>query len=237
MPGCALRRLGPQVKMTAPMKKEIPGQLIVAAVILLVGGIFVGVEYLLVKWYPGHQQRVNAEALRLVPYRNAELGVEMQVAAGIYGKVESFPGGAKIYHSNFWRVGPSLTLTSQPNPDKADKFSPQALAQWQTQGVYQEIPRYRFESTTINHRDAVLIWQFKGRAMVMTARIISPDRIIEAACTPGQEDETLYLQACDETVHTIKVAGPEPPPPPPPPALGVRAIADPAGGHPGAMEG
>jgi len=194
------------------MQKEIPGQLVVAAVILFVGGAFVGTEYLLVKWYPGHTQRVNEEALKLVPYSNPALGVEMQVAAGIYGRVENFPGGVKISHSKFWGLGPSLTLSSQPNPDKTFEFSPQVLADWQTQGVYREIPRYRFERTKINNRDAVLIWQFKGRAMVETARVISAERIVEAACTPGLEDETLYLEACDKSLHTLKVTGSEQPP-------------------------
>jgi hypothetical protein len=122
----------------------------------------------------------------------------------------------KILRSKLWGIGPSLTITSQPNPDKAAEFSPQVLAQWETQGVYQQIPRYRFERTTINKRDAVLIWQFKGHAMLLTARVISPDRVVEAACTPGLEDERLYLEACDSTLHTLKVAGPEPPPTPTP---------------------
>ena len=30
------------------------------------------------------------------------------------------------------------------------------------------------------------------------------------------EDETLYMEACDETLRSIKVAGPEPPPTPEP---------------------
>lgn len=209
------------------MKKEIPGQLVVAAVILFVGGAFVGTEYFLVKWYPGHRQRVNEETLKLKPYANRDLGVEIQVAAGIYGKVENFPGGVKILRSKFWGLGPSLTLSSQPNPEKTFEFSPQVLAQWQTQGVYHEIPRYRFERTKIDNRDAVLIWQFKGRAMVETARVISPDRIIEAACTPGLEDETLYLQACDESLHTLKLVGQEPPPTV---TQGVEEIASPGGG-------
>jgi hypothetical protein len=49
--------------------------------------------------------------------------------------------------------------------------------------------------------------------MLLTARVISPERIVEASCTPGREDEELYMQACEETVHTLKVAGPMPPPP------------------------
>ena len=84
------------------------------------------------------------------------------------------------------------------------------------------LPRYHFEHTRINDRDAVLIWQYKNRAMLLTARVISPDHIVEANCTPGGADEDLYMQACDESVRTIKVAGP---PSPPPPTPGVEEIA------------
>ena len=49
--------------------------------------------------------------------------------------------------------------------------------------------------------------------MVLTARVISPDRLIEASCTPGTlDDEALYMQACEASVRTLKVAGPEPAP-------------------------
>ncbi len=194
------------------MKWETSAQLVVALLILLVGGGAVGGEYFLVKWYPRHQQRVNEESLKLLPYRNAALGIDMQVAAGLYGSIESFPGGVKIFRPKIWSIAPSLTITSQPNPDNTSDFSPQDLAKWQTQGVYQEIPRYHFEHTKINNRDAVLIWQLKDRSMLLIARVISPKRIVEAYCSPGREDETLYTQACESSVHTLKVAGPEPPP-------------------------
>ena len=45
--------------------------------------------------------------------------------------------------------------------------------------------------------------------MVETLRVISPTRIIEADCTPGGEDAALYMQACDESLRTLKVEGPE----------------------------
>jgi hypothetical protein len=61
-----------------------------------------------------------------------------------------------------------------------------------------------------------MIRQLKGRYMHLTARIICRERIIEADCSPGAEDEDLYLEACDETLRSIKVAGAEPPPPPAP---------------------
>jgi hypothetical protein len=194
------------------MKKQLPTQLTVGLAILLIGGFLVGGEYLLVKWYPGHKQRVADEVLALKPYQNAQMGVDMQIAAGIYGKVEPFPGGVKISRSKFMSIGPSITLTTQPNPDKTFEFTPELLAKWQVRGTYEEIPRYTFEHTKIQNRDAVLIWLQKDRMMHLYAHIMSPDRIVEADCTPGKADEALYLQACAESLRTINVAGPEPPP-------------------------
>jgi hypothetical protein len=195
------------------MRKQVPIQLVVGLAILVIGGGIVCGEYFLVKWYPGHQAVVKKETLQLLPYKNDSLGIEMQVAAGFYEKVEPFPGGVRIFAPRFWSIGPSVTLTSQPNPDQSAEFTPQILAKWQTQGVVEEIPRYHFERTRLNNRDAVLIWQYKGRAMALTAQIISPDRIVQADCTTGRADEDLYMQACDETLRSIKVAGPESLPP------------------------
>jgi hypothetical protein len=209
------------------MARQIPTQIYVGLAILVTGVALVGGEYLLVKWYPHHAQRVRDQTLNLLPYRNDSLGVDMRVAAGLYGKVESFPGGVRIIRPKFWSIEPSLTITSQPNPDQNAEFSPQVLAKWETQGVTEELPRYHFEHPRIQNRDAVLIRQFKNRAMLLTARIISPDRIIEANCSPGQADEDLFMEACDETLHTIKVAGPESPPPPSP---GVVELTSPIPG-------
>ncbi|MGD1158509.1 MAG: hypothetical protein ABSA41_22170, partial [Terriglobia bacterium] len=195
------------------MRKQIPTQLVVGLAILVIGGGIVWGEYFLMKWYPSHQEVVKKETLLLLPYKNDSLGIEMQVAAGFYEKVEPFAGGVRIVAPRFWSIGPSVRLTSQPNPDQSTEFTPQVLAKWQTLGVTEEIPRYHFERTRLNNRDAVLIWQYKDRAMALTARIISPDRIVQADCTPGRADEDLYMQACDESLRTIKVAGPESPPP------------------------
>jgi hypothetical protein len=197
------------------MKSGIPVQLTVAVAIVALGGGFLGLEYFLVKWYPRHRQRVIDQTLELLPYRNDGLGIEMQVAGGIYGKVESFPGGVRISRPHLIGAGPSLTITPQPNPDHASEFSPQALAIWETDGVTKGLPRYHFQPAQINNRAAVLIRQSKDRIMVLTARIISPDRIIEANCSVGSDDEALFMQACEESVGTLKVAGPEPPAKPP----------------------
>lgn len=206
----------------ATMKKEIPTQLIVGLGILLVGGAIVGGEFFLVKWYPSHKAAVTKETLSLTDYKNADLGIEIQVAAGINGKIEPFPGGVRIFSTRFWSVGPSLIITSQPNPDQNSEFAPLDLAKWETEGALHELPRYHFEHARINDRDAVLIWQYKNRAMLLTVRIISPAYLVEANCTPGRADEDLYIQACDESVRTIKVEGP---PSTPPPTLGVEDLS------------
>jgi hypothetical protein len=199
-------------------------QLWLLLVIVLGGAGALGAEYLLVKWYPRHQQRVADEVLTLLPYRNDSLGVQMQVAAGIYGKVEGFPGGVKIYRPKFWSVGPSLTITSQPNPDNAAEFSPQILAKWESQGAIEEIPRYHFERIKINDRDAVLISQSRDRTMLLTTHVISPERVVEADCTPGLADEDLYMQACQRSVETMRVAGPEPSPPVQPQLIDIKPL-------------
>jgi hypothetical protein len=124
-----------------------------------------------------------------------------------------------------WTTGPSITITSQPNLDKSGDFTPQDLAIWQTDGVQHNLWRYDFEHTEINDRNAVLIWQYKNHAMMLTARVISPDHIVEANCTPGSADENLYMEACKESVLTIKVAGP--PSPEPPPLGGVQVLPSP----------
>ena len=106
-----------RVKM-AVMKKKIPSQVIFGLSILVIGGGLIGGEYLLVKWYPGHQQRVNDETLKQRPYHNDSLGIDVQIADGLYGSIQDFPGGVKISRSKFWSIGSSLTITSQPNPDQ-----------------------------------------------------------------------------------------------------------------------
>jgi hypothetical protein len=147
------------------------------------------------------------ETLKRLPYKNEALGIEMQVATGFYEKVEPFPDGVRIFAPRFWSIASSIKITSQPNPDQSAEFTPEILAKWQTLGVTADIPRYHFEHTRIYDRDAVLIWQYKDRAMNLTARIISPERLVEAECTPGLADEDLYMLACDESLRTIKVVG------------------------------
>jgi hypothetical protein len=212
------------------MKKQIPAQLIVGLGILLVGGGIVGGEFLFVKWYPGHKEAVTERTLQLEPFKNDGVGVEMMVAAGINGRVEPFAGGVRIFSPRIFGKEPTITITSQPNPDQRSDFTPQETAIWESDGAQHSIPRYTFEETRINQRDAVLIWQYKDREMVLTTRIISPERIIEATCTPGSADESLYMQACDDSVRTMKVAGP-PSVQPPAPSYGEGIPATPPHKH------
>jgi hypothetical protein len=196
------------------MKKQISTQWIVGLSILAVGAVVMAGEYLFVKWTPGHEERLREQALKPVPYKNETLGIEIQISAGLTGDTEDFAGGVRITRPKFMGIGPSITITSRPNPDATHVFDPHELAKWQTDDVYLKIPRYSFRQLKINNREAVIIEQFKNRAMLLTARVISPERIIEINCTPGQEEEALYLQACEDTVRSLKVAGPEPPQPP-----------------------
>jgi hypothetical protein len=197
------------------MKFRIPTQLIVALAIVLVGAGAIGVEYLLVKWMPHHEQNVKDAAQRLLPYQNPTLGIEsMGVAAGIYGQVVDTPGGVHIYRSKFLGGGPSMTITSQANPDGATDFSELVLAQWQALGANTGIPRYNFEHNQVNGHYIAFVWQLqRNNQMLMTAHLISPERIIQVDCTPGAEDERTYMEACEATARSIKLGGPQLPPP------------------------
>lgn len=208
------------------MKKlQLSMQVKVALGIILIGGAAILVEYTLVKWYPYYEGYKAKNALKLLPYQNKDLGINMKVASGIYGKVEDFPGGVKIYRSHLFSEGPALIITSQSNPSDSFNFSPNLLAKWEVAGSEQDIPGYQFQHTKIQGRDAALIWQSKQHAKVLptisfnssvgnpellTAHIISPEHIIEANCRPGSDDKSLFMRACKESIESIKVAGPMP---------------------------
>jgi hypothetical protein len=220
--------------------KKLSMQVKFALGIILVGGSALLAEYVLVKWYPYYEGYKANKVLEALPYQNTTLGIDMQVAAGIYGKVDDFPGGVRIYRSRLFSRGPALIITSQSNPNSADEFSPQLLAKWQTAGTYQKIPDYRFEHTKIQGREAVMIWQSAEHARVLpaisfdvssaenpelvTAHIISPDHIIEANCRPGSSDPALFLRACEESIKSIKVSGPPPQEQPEPGVLELKNV-------------
>ena len=194
------------------MKKEVPLQLVVGVGILVAGGILLGGEYFWVRWAPAHRQRVADETLKLLPFHDDALGVDMQVAAGIYGKVENLPGGVKIFRPRFWGVGPSLTITSEPNADHAKEFSQEIIAKWMTDGDTLNLARYRFDHLKIMDHEAGVIQQLKDHAMLSTAHVLSPERIIVAECSTGAGEDwrALLMEACEESLRTIKVAGPPP---------------------------
>ncbi len=220
--------------------KKLSMQAKFALGIILIGGAALAAEYILVKWYPYYQGHKANKVLEALPYQNATLGIDMKVAAGIYGKVDDFPGGVRIYRSHLFSHGPALIMTSQSNPNSADEFSPQLLARWQTAGTYEKIPDYRFEHMKIQGRDAVMIWQSAEHAKVLpaisfdvsssenpelvTAHIISPDHIVQANCRPGSSDPKLFLQACEESIKSIKVSGPPPKEEPVPGVLELKNV-------------
>ncbi|MGH9358799.1 MAG: hypothetical protein ACRD22_08500 [Terriglobia bacterium] len=179
-------------------------------ILIVAGVVILGGEYLLVRWYPGHKQRVAEAALQLLPYQNDGLGVQMKIAAGIYGQVEVYPGGIKIYRPSIFEKGPSIALTSQANTTGFSEFSSQTLAEWETAGVQNELSGYEFEHLTINKRDAVMIWEYlpQSRSMQVTARIMAPDRILEAVCDTGSANQAIYTPACDESLKSIALSGP-----------------------------
>ncbi|MGH9469310.1 MAG: hypothetical protein ACRD1N_03075 [Terriglobia bacterium] len=179
-------------------------------ILVVAGAIALGCEYLLVRWYPGHETRVRASVLRELPYQNGGLGVQMKVAAGIYGKVQDSLGSVKIYRRALLGGGPSITLTSLPNTTGSAQLSPQYLATLETAGVRNQLTGYQFEHLTLNARDAVMIWQYQpgSRSMRVTARIMAPDRVLEAVCSTGSGNQGLYTRACDESLRSIALAGP-----------------------------
>lgn len=208
--------------------------------IILIGGTALLAEYVLVKWYPYYQGYKANKVLQLLPYQNSTLGIDMQVAAGIYGKVDDFPGGVRIYRTHLFSKGAALIITSQSNPTNSEEFSPQLLAKWETAGTYQDIPDYRFDHLKIQGRDAAMIWQSSEHAKVLpaisfdvsstenptlvSAHIISPDHIVEANCRPGSDDPALFVRACEESIKSIKVSGPPPQEKPEPGVLELKNV-------------
>ena len=153
----------------ATMKKKIPTQLMVGLGILLVGGGIIGGEYFPREMVSETQSR-REKAKRWLPPPTRTMIWELRCRwrRALTEKVEPFAGGVRIYSPGFWSIGPSITITSQPNPDQSAEFTPQDLAKWETDGALHNLPRYHFEHTRINDRDAVLIWQYKNRAMLLT---------------------------------------------------------------------
>lgn len=179
--------------------------IIVIAAVIILGG-----EYLIVRWYPRHEERVAQTWLKQLPYQNTTLGIQMQVAAGIYGSVKDIPGGVQIYRKHFFGAGPVLTVSTLPNPEGASRFSDQLLADIETAGSRRDIPDYQFQRLTLNDRDAYIVSQpdAGSHSTTVTAQVIAPDRIVQAVCNTGPRHADVYAQACNETLNSLKVSGP-----------------------------
>ncbi len=210
--------------MIRRMKLKISPQLAFGLGVLIVGGAWLSFEYVLAKWYPRYNLARQEAAMNLLPYQNGRLGIQMEVAACIYGKVQDFPGGVKIYRSGLMSAGPTLTITSEANPGQSDQFSPQLLARWETRGDYRDIPEYRFDPSPIEGRNAAMIWQGQGPGMLITAHIISPAYIVRADCSTGGSNVSLYAQACEASLRTLLVAGPPTRPKTPPGVLKLEPV-------------
>ena len=189
------------------MRLRIPTQLALFLAIIVIGVGLLGGEFVLVKWYPQHRQNVIDAIRNPLPYRNDALGIEMDVPAGIYGKVTDTPDGVRIFRPKLIGQGPSLTITEQPNPDGSTDFSDQLLAQWETRGATHGILGYRYDYGPINGRNAALIWEPKINQTVLTAHLISPKHILQVNCVPGVEDQEIFLAACKSAVRSIKLDG------------------------------
>ena len=106
-------------------------------------------------------------------------------------------------------------IASQPNPDGATEFSADLLAQWETYGATHSILGYVYQQTQINGRNAAVIRQPRNHMVVITAHLISAQRILQVDCVPGADDQDIYVPACDATVFSIKLDPSATPPLPP----------------------
>lgn len=179
-------------------------------IIVIAAAVVLGIEYGVVRWYPHHEQHVAERWLKQLPYQNTTLGVQMQVAAGLYGSVKDTPGGVKIYRSHLFGGGPVLTISTLPNPEGASRFSDQLLADIETAGERHDIPSYTFQRLTLNERDAYIVSQQDpgSTSTTVTEEVMAPDRIIQAVCNTGTKHADVYAQACNETLNSMKVTGP-----------------------------
>jgi hypothetical protein len=190
------------------MKVQISGQRKVTIGILVIGAALLSTEFFFIRWYPGHQERVQQGALKLFPYQNSAMGLQMDLAAALYGKVRD--GGKDVTISR-WKLfgkGPSVTISLKPN--SSSQFTPELLANLETQGVKNNLLGYQFQHLILGTRDAILIWQYdeRSRSMNVTAQVLAPDRMIQAVCNTGSGDQDLYTEACNETLKSIQLTGP-----------------------------
>jgi hypothetical protein len=185
------------------------GQQKVTIGILIAGAILLTSEFFLIRWYPGHKERAEQQALKLFPYQNSAMGLQMDIAAALYGKVRDGANQIKISRWSLFGKGPSITISLKPN--HSAQFTPQLLAQLETAGVRNDLLGYQFQHVTLGNRDAILIWQYDegSRSMNVTAQVLAPDRMIQAVCNTGSgSDQDLYTEACNESLKSIQLSGP-----------------------------
>ncbi|MDE3181732.1 MAG: hypothetical protein KGM47_18965 [Acidobacteriota bacterium] len=179
-------------------------------IIIIAAAIVVGIEYLSVRWYPAHKDREDNAALKLLPYQNSTLEIQMQIASGIYGSVKDFPGGVEIRRSRLFGSGPVLRITTAPNPESASTFDDKLMAKIETAGTMSGDPTYQFERLTLNGRDAYIVSRYdaNSKSTNVTEAVMAPDRIIQAVCNTGTHDEDVFTQACNESLKSMNVKGP-----------------------------
>jgi hypothetical protein len=190
------------------MKIQISGQRKVTIGILVIGAALLSAEFLIIRWYPGHQERAQQQALRLLPYQNSAMGLQMDIAAALYGKVRDHGKEITISRWKLFGKGPSITILLKPN--SSSQFTPELLAQLETAGVRNNLLGYQFQHVTLGTRDAILIWQYdeRSRSMNVTAQVLAPDRMVQAVCNTGTGDQDLYTEACNESLKSIQLTGP-----------------------------
>lgn len=179
-------------------------------IIVVVAAIVLGTEYAIKRWYPAHVQHLEDAALKPLPYQNASLGLKMQVSAGFYQHVAGAADGVTISRSSILGGSPSIALTLLPNPDGASVFTEQFLDHAESTDPASDVSGYNFEHIHLAGRDAYMITRPDPRAKttVITARIIAPDRIVQAVCSTGGARQDVFTEACTESLTSIALSGP-----------------------------
>lgn len=179
-------------------------------IILAVAALVLGTEYTIKRWYPAHEHREEDAALKPLPYQNAPLGLKMQISKGIYGAVANVANGVTISRRRIMGGSPSLTITLLPNPDGASQFPEKFLDQAEGTDPASDVPGYNFQHVRLAGRDAYMITRPDPRTKTttITARVIAPDRILQAVCSTGGAMQDVFTEACIESLTSMVLSGP-----------------------------
>jgi hypothetical protein len=189
--------------------RSISAQRKVTIGIVVIGAALLASEFFLIRWYPGHKERKEQQELSLLPYQNSGMGLQMHIASVIYGKVREGSQGITVYRPRLLGRGPSIVISLKPNT--SSQFTPELLAKLETAGVENNLLGYNFQHLTLDNRDAILISQYDvaSKSLNITAKVLAPDRMIEAVCNTGSgAEQELYTEACDESLKSIQLSGP-----------------------------